>query len=186
MPILSCEPNVYPDDLLDQESETDTECTWWAIYTRSRQEKELMRRLRALEVAFYCPLLPNSHRSASGRLRTSYLPMFGNYVFVRGDGDDRYRVLQTNLVSQTLEVPNRDELVYDLRQIQHVLQLGSPLRVINRLPIGAPVRIKHGPLCGMVGSVLRQHGESYLVVAVNFLQQGAVVQVQDCDVESLD
>lgn len=186
MPILSCEPDVYPDDLLCQEMDSDVKWTWWAIYTRSRQEKELMRRLRALGVAFYCPLLPSSHRSVSGCLRTSYLPMFGNYVFVRGDGGDRYRVLQTNLVSQTLDVPNGVELVHDLRQIQQLLQLGSPLRVINRLTVGARVRIKHGPLCGMVGSVLQQHGESHFLISVNFLQQGAVIQMQDCDVEPVD
>lgn len=186
MPILACEPDVFPDDLLCEELECDAEHSWWAIYTRSRQEKELMRRLRALEVSFYCPLAPNSHRSPSGRMRTSYLPLFGNYVFVRGDEDDRYRVLQTNLVSQTLEVPNGTELVRDLRQVQRLLQLGSPLRVVNRLPVGTPVRIKRGALAGVSGRVLKQHGQNYLVVAVNFLQQGAVVQLRDCDVDLLE
>ncbi len=183
MPILACEPDVYPDDLLNQEVETESH--WLAIYTRSRQEKELMRRLRSLRISFYCPLLPNRFRSAAGRVRTSYVPMFGNYVFVRCSDDERDQVLQTNLVSQTLEVGDGIELTRELRQIQQLLQLGTPLQVTNRLQAGTQVRIKHGSLSGIEGTILTHQGESYLVVAVTFLQQGAIVKLHDDEVETL-
>jgi len=185
MPILSCEPDLYPDNLLSEELDISTDAKWWAIYTRSRQEKELMRRLRALEISCYCPLIPNRFRSAAGRTRTSYLPLFGNYVFVRCDSGQRYQVLQTNLVSQTLEVSDGIELARDLRQIRYLLHLGKPVQVVTRVPTGTQVRIKHGPFCGIVGTVLKQQGNSYLVVAVNFLQQGAAIKLHDGDVESL-
>jgi transcription antitermination factor NusG len=111
--------------------------------------------------------------------------MFGNYVFVRCNRDQRCQVLQTNLASQTLEVGDGVELIRDLRQIQQLLQLGIPLQVTAHLRAGTQVRIRHGPLSGIVGDVLTHQGESYLEVAVNFLQQGAIVKLHDDHVESL-
>jgi len=48
MPTLAAEIDLYPSDLLDREDwgENAEGRHWWALYTRSRREKELMRRLR--------------------------------------------------------------------------------------------------------------------------------------------
>lgn len=88
MPILPAEPDMYPPTLLEQES---IEPTWWAMYTLARREKELMRRLRALEIPFYAPLVSQRTRSPAGRTRQSYVPLFPGYVFVCGDSTARQR-----------------------------------------------------------------------------------------------
>src|SRR5580698_3629313 len=98
MPILSREIDVYPEDLLTRDAlSEDADARWWAVYTRSRQEKQLVRALIAMEISFYCPIIPHRYRSSAGRVRTSFLPMFTNYVFMHGDGYSRYRALTTNL-----------------------------------------------------------------------------------------
>jgi len=186
MPILEREIDVYPADLLNQAEEAcDTESRWWAVYTRSRQEKELMRGLRALDISFYCPIIPHRTRSPAGRIRTSHIPLFSNYLFLFGDGFDRYRALQTNLISNTIEVPNTQELTQDLRQIQRLIELGAPLSVEARLQPGTRVRIRHGALAGITGVILKREGQSHLQVAVNFLQQGASVKLEDFQVEQV-
>ncbi len=186
MPILAAEADVYPEDLLDRDDlEQDEENRWWTVYTRSRQEKQLMRSLIALDISFYCPIVPHRFRSPAGRLRTSYLPLFTNYLFMHSDGFNRYRALKTNLITKTIEVKNGPELTHDLRQIQRLIQLGSPLSVEAKLQPGCKVRIKSGPLIGVEGVILKRQSASYLFVAVNFLQQGALVKLEDCEVESL-
>lgn len=186
MPILAAETDVFPEDLLAREDLTlDGETRWWAVYTRSRQEKQLMRGLTSLRIAFYCPIVPHRFRSPAGRMRTSYLPLFANYLFMRGDSHDRYRALTTNLVSKTIEVENGPELIHDLRQIQRLIQIGAPMSLEARLQPGCKVRIKSGPLSGVEGVVLRRQGANLLFVAVNFLQQGALVKLEDYEVESL-
>ena len=185
MPILSAETDVFPEDLLiDQNTVLTSDRRWWAVYTRSRQEKHLMRELIAREIACYCPTVSHQFRSPNGRLRTSYLPLFANYLFLYGDDDCRYRALQTNLISKTIEVEDGIELVRDLRQIQHLIQLGLPLPIETRMQPGQKVRIRTGRLQGVEGIVLKRQGESYLFVAVNFLQQGALIKLEDQDVES--
>ena len=186
MPILAAETDVYPDDLLSREDLiADGEARWWAVYTRSRQEKQLMRGLISLNIAFYCPIVPHRFRSPAGRMRTSHLPLFANYLFMRADGHDRYRALTTNLISKTIEVENELELTNDLRQIQRLIQVGSPLSIESRLQPGCKVRIKSGPLANVEGVIVKRQGASFLFVAVNFLQQGALVKLEDYEVESV-
>jgi transcription antitermination factor NusG len=51
---------------------------------------------------------------------------------------------------------------------------------------GALVRVKTGPFRGFEGVVQRRQGRTHLLVAVNFLQQGASVLIDDCQVDPLD
>ena len=194
MPILDREPDIFPADLFTRfpgetagsaEANLDDAGSWWAVYTRSRQEKELMRKLRAMEISFYSPLVPHRSRSPQGRIRTSYLPLFSNYVFLYGDVEARTRALTTNTISRTIEVENPAVLVRDLRQIHDLIARGSPVTPEAKLQPGAPVRIRSGSMKGIEGTVIQRHGEMHLIVVVNFLQQGASVKLQDFEVESL-
>ncbi len=186
MPILAAEKDIFPDDLLSRdESVKDDDSQWWTVYTRSRQEKQLIRGLLALEIPFYCPIAPRNYRSPAGRMRTSYLPLFTNYLFMHCDGYNRYRALKTNLISKTIEVANGIELQHDLRQIQLLIHQGKPLSVEAQLQPGRKVRIKSGPLTGVEGVILKRQGADFLFVAVNFLQQGALVKLENYEVEAI-
>ena len=69
MPILPREPDIYPAELLDDALGATTDSSWWAMYTMARREKELMRRLRAMEISYYAPLVHKRSRSPGGRVR---------------------------------------------------------------------------------------------------------------------
>ena len=179
MPILAAEVDVFPESLLSRDDlVNDGEFQWWAVYTRSRQEKALMRALVSMEISFYCPVLPHRFRSPYGRIRTSYLPLFSNYLFMYSDGHDRYRALKTNLISDTIEVSDGLQLTHDLRQIQRLTRAGKPLSIETNIQPGCKVLIKSGPLAGMEGVVLKRQGTDFLFVVVNFLQQGALVKLE--------
>lgn len=187
MPILARESDIYPAELLDRNDlGGQTDLRWWALYTRSRREKELMRRLRSLEIAHCAPLIPHRTRSPSGRTRTSYLPLFSNYVFLYGDEHSRYQALTTNCVSRDLLVPDGPRLTFDLRQIYRLIASGMPLTVESRLEPGRRVRIKSGLLVGQEGIIVQRRGREHLLVTVDFLQQGASVVVEDFEVEAID
>lgn len=192
MPILARETDIFPENLFSRaelvvsSSTSEDVSRWWAVYTRSRQEKQLMRSLLTLAIPFYCPLVPHKYRSPAGRLRTSHLPLFTNYLFMHADGFNRYRALKTNLISKTIEVPSGQQLTDDLRQIHRLIESGLPLQAEDKLQPGRLVRIKSGPLVGVEGTILKRQGANYLFVVVNFLQQGATVKLEDHDIELLD
>jgi len=186
MPILACEPDLYPSDLLDSTDLCiDTEGRWFACYCRPSQEKQLMRRLVRHEVAHYCPLVPKKNRSPAGRIRTSYIPLFNGYVFIYGDETVRYTAMTTNCVSRWLDVPDSESLEVDLRRIYELILSGEPLEAESRLAPGKPVRVRRGPFEGMSGVIIRRRGQCRLLIAVDFLRQGASVLIDQYDVEQI-
>ena len=188
MPILKKENDLFPLDLFDEQGPlaNDDVGHWWALYTRSRREKELMRRLTAMQISFYSPVIEQQHRSPNGRLRTSYLPLFSNYVFLRGDETDRHSALTTGCVSRDIEVTSPERLIHDLRQIRELIELGTDLTPEAKIEPGAKVRVKTGILAGRVGTVIERRGQRRLLVSVDFLQKGASVELTSCDLERLD
>jgi len=185
MPILAQEPDLFPAHLLDK-SELAPGQGWWVLYTMSRREKELMRRLLAAGIGFYAPLVKHRKRSLDGRVRSSYLPLFPGYVFLCGDDDQRRAALATNCVSRCLAVSDSGRLVSDLRQIHRLIEANVPLTPEARLEAGQRIRVCSGSLAGLEGTVIKRHGQQRLLVAVEFLQQGASVQIEDCGVERID
>lgn len=181
MPILPAEPDCTPADLLDKpESRSGT---WWLIYTKSRQEKSLMRQLRQKGVAHYAPQVPQRYRSPAGRIRVSHVPLFAGYVFVFGADEARYEAVCTGCAIKTTAVPDSEELLEDLRQVRDLINLGVPLTIESRLEPGQHVRVRSGAFAGYEGTVIRRENETRLLVAVRFMEQGVSVKLEDFQLE---
>lgn len=185
MPILQRDIDIYPDDLLTTACQTPGEQCWWALYTLSRREKELMRRLLADRIPFYGPLVPKRTKSPSGRVRTAHLPLFSNYVFLYGTNEDRFEAMKSNCVSRYVQVADGAELTRDLKQFYDLIAMDTPLTPESRLVPGQRVRIRSGRFRGFEGTIIRREREVRLLVAVNFLQQGASLLLDDFEVEAL-
>lgn len=183
MPILPAEEDLFPHNLLESELAAGP---WWAIYTRSRQEKQLMRRLREINVGFYSPMIARRYRSPAGRVRVSHMPLFPNYVFICGDNDARYQAVCTGNVSRCIEVDDSQQLLTDLTQIRDLINIGEPLAPEARMESGDRVRVKSGQFAGFEGTVVRRQQETRLVVYVKFMSQGASVLLEDCQLELLE
>jgi transcription antitermination factor NusG len=177
---------VFPANLLDDFDQADVGGSWWALYTISRREKDLMRRLHAAEIPFYAPLVRHRKRSPAGRLRTAYLPLFPGYVFLHADDAQRRDALATHCISRCLRVADGPRLVHDLQQIRRLIDADAPLTPEAQLEIGQRIRVCHGALRGLEGVLVKRHGQRRLLVAVEFLQCGASVQIEDCAVERVE
>jgi len=185
MPILPREPDLFPENLL-ADMPAAASGPWWLLYSLSRQEKELVRRLRVQGVPHYCPIVRRQLRSPAGRLRYSFVPLFAGYVFLQGGDEERSVALQTNRVSRCLAVPDPAGLVRDLRRIQQLIACDAPLTPEARLTPGMRVRVRSGPLVGLEGTVIERRGQTRLLVAIEFIQQGASVQIGDYQLERID
>lgn len=186
MPILPREDDIFPADLLESSSAREAHSApWWAMYTMARREKELMRRLKAMHIPFYSPLIAKRTRSPGGRVRQSFVPLFASYVFVQATDQQRQQAMTTQCVSRCLAVPDATGLVRDLRQIRQLILLDAPLTVESRIEPGRRVRVRSGPMAGLEGTVVKRRNKDWLVVAVEFLQRGASVLLEDFHVEPL-
>lgn len=190
MPILPEERNILPDDLLTadappQGTSPEGERRWWAVYTKARQEKALARDLVQYEVPFYLPLVTKM-TLVRGKRVPSLAPLFTGYLFLYASEDERVQALKTNRTSQLVTVPDQEQLRKDLRQVQRLILSKAPLTVEQRIAPGHKVRVKAGPFMGIEGVVETRRGGYRLIVAVNFLQQGVSVELDELMVERLD
>ena len=184
MPILDQEKTLFPESLLEGTPLESSLRHWWVLYARSRQEKAIARALLGREIPFYLPLVRKTLRHR-GKNRRSFVPLFCGYLFMYGSEEERGIALTTNRISQILDVPEQERLFCDLQRIQRLIATNAPLTAESRLAPGKRVRVKSGPFAGFEGTILRRHGETRLLVAVNFLQQGASVQIDDFMLEEI-
>lgn len=186
MPILNRENDIFPEDLLGNEDLlADQQRHWWCVYTMSRREKDLMRRLAAAKIPFYAPIISKRYRSPNGRLRTSHIPLFANYVFMFGSEQDRQQALKTNCISKCSKIEDREMLVADLRQVHSVVSAGVPLTPEARLEAGNRVRVKTGHFAGYEGLVVRREGKTRLLLSIRFLEQGVSMEMDEGLLEPL-
>ncbi len=181
MPILKREDDIWPADLLGEHSPwLEREgLQWWCIYTLSRREKDLIRKLASWEIPHYAPMIPKRYRSPAGRLRTSFVPLFPNYVFMLADNEMRHRSMTSNCISRYTEVTDGQQLVHDLRQVHEVIGAGVPLTPEARLQPGDRVRVRTGPFRNYEGTVIRREGKTRLLLSVRYLEQGVSMEVDE-------
>jgi transcriptional antiterminator RfaH len=187
MPILSAEPECNPANLWEEGVPVPAkpDGQWWCLHTKPRQEKATARDLREQGVVYYLPQTVKESRTPQGRRIKSVGPLFAGYVFLYGDAKDRLAALRGNRLVNVLEVVDQEGLVRDLRQVSRMLSSGLTITAEPVVPVGAKVRIATGPLTGIVGTVIRRGKRDQFVAVVHFLGRGAMVDLQDWQVETV-
>jgi transcriptional antiterminator RfaH len=178
MPILTSEPQVYPENLFEQMAEAAAGRRWWALHTRPRQEKSLARQLHASSVPYYLPLISRRVRIQK-RTFTSYVPLFPGYLFLLAEAEERVKALSTQRIVRSIPVVDQERLSQDLLQTHRLISCGAPITPEGRLLPGTVVEIRSGPLTGMRGKILQSATGRRFVVEVDFIHKGASILLED-------
>ena len=139
MTAISENIGLFPHDLLESAAEDAPDRRWWAVYTKSRQEKVFCQQLRGLRFRTTCRWSRKS--PTPGDISFPQVPLFSGYVFMRGEEHERVLSLTTNRISQILTVTDGARLQYDLRQISRLIASGATV-TINDGSTGRRVRIR--------------------------------------------
>lgn len=188
------QPPAHGAGTLPDCSEAGANARWFAIRTRSRQEKAAARMLNSLGVAHYLPLRSEA-RQWSDRRQTVVVPLFSGYLFVHMEplADDRLRVLKVpgvaGFVSNSqgpMPIPDQQ-----LEAVRAVVERGAGCTVhsfleTDRLKAGNKVRVVRGPLAGVEGHLMRFNSASRLVVSIELIHRSLAVSVASEDVEPLE
>jgi transcriptional antiterminator RfaH len=187
MPILPVEPDCHPPDLWEgpEALPVKPDGIWLCLHTKPRQEKSTARDLREQGVVYYLPQVVKETRTPGGRKIRSVVPLFPGYLFLYGDANDRLAALKGNRLVNILQVADQEGLVRDLRQVNTMLHSGLEVSDTPTVPVGAKVRIQTGPLSGIVGTVIRRGNRDQFVAVVHFLGRGAMVDLEDWQVEQV-
>lgn len=166
----------------------DSRTSWYAVYTRSRQEAVVSRFLADTGIEHYLPSFEQAHQW-SDRRKLVTVAAFPGYLFVHCAPtlENRRRVLQCQGVVRILghgpEVfPVPDEEILAVRRLleSHLACEGHPL-----ITEGAWVRVRHGALRGLEGLLLQIRNQSRLVVSVHLLGRSVSAEIPRGDLEFL-
>jgi transcription antitermination factor NusG len=162
---------------------------WFAVWTRSRQEKSAAAVLGMLGVPHFLPL-KSEVRQWSDRKQTVTVPLFSGYLFVRINParDGRLQVLKTPGIAgfvgnQAGPLPVPDQQIEDIRT---VLETRVECSVFPLLNEGDCVRVIRGPLVGVEGRLVRTNSSIRLSISIEMIQKSLLVSVSRHDVELLE
>jgi transcription antitermination factor NusG len=151
--------------------------SWYALATRSRQEKLVRDRLadRGIE-----QLLPLSRRLSqwSDRKKWIDVPLFSGFCFARFSLHDQLAVLTLPGVVRIVGC-NGPESIPDeeMVSLQKLAVSGLDYERHEYCEEGMLVEVIGGPLAGVRGTFIRKAGRDHVVVQVRLIQQSASVQV---------
>ena len=171
----------YNGDIYDPDS------CWYAVWTRSRQEKVAAATLNTLGIEHYLPL-KSELRQWSDRKQMVEVPLFSGYLFVCISllrKNSKLQVLKVPGIvgfvgNQTGPLPIPDQQIEDIRT---VLTAGVEYSVHAFLKEGDRVRVVRGALTGVEGTLVRTNSASRLLISIEMIRQSLSVIVLREDVE---
>ena len=148
---------------------------WFAIWTRSRHEKQVRDQLEKKSVEVFLPTIGKWSHWKDRKKKIDW-PLFPGYVFARFIPDERIGILKVDGVVQIISnngslssIP--DEEIDSIRTLVESELAYDPVPLIKE---GDMVKVTHGPLKGVVGR---------LVLSVDLIGQAVAVEVDASDVK---
>jgi transcription antitermination factor NusG len=163
---------------------------WYAVYTRSRHEKQVDAMLRRQLVQTYLPMQRTWSRRRDRRV-TVDLPALPGYLFVRCTlfGEVRAQIKKTPGVIRLVENVGRPCVIPEaqIESLRTVLERSFEVDAHPYFNVGDQVQVARGPFIGTQGYLVRvSPGRHKLVVAVEFINQAVAVEIDAADVDRCD
>ena len=154
---------------------------WYAIYTASRAEKRVKKRLDEAGIVYYIP----SHVvewNSDNQVKWMEVPLFSNCVFVRLTRSEFSKIQDiTGIISFLRE--GETPVVYSEQQITSLRLLNDHADEIDVVeddtPVSSPVRVIQGKLLGLEGELLDEPGVCRILVRLPRVGNVIAVVSQD-------
>lgn len=177
---------MYSVCTFESETTFTNESRWYAVVSRSRQEKLAATALTNTGITVFLPVVSETH-SWSDRRKLVDVPLFPGYLFVQipNSAEAQLRVLKTSGVVQFVgfrsgAVPIQDKEINDVKTLLDQKIRCSPYPFLR---LGQRVRIRGGSLEGVEGVLVGRDSASKLVISIELIQRSLAVRVYNFDVE---
>ena len=167
-----------------QNSTTDHTWPWYAIWTRSRHEQMVQQQIEHKRLDSFLPTITRWSRWKDRKKKIDW-PLFPGYCFARFDLHERLTVLKcsgvVNIVSfdgEPASIPDAE--IESIRALVETDLQYDPCPLIRE---GMMAEVVYGPLCGVVGRLVRKGSHARLVLSVDLIGQAVSVEVDAADVK---
>ena len=146
---------------------------WYAIYTKSRYEKQVAVLLGQQGIENYLPLIKKT-RIWSDRKKVVEMPLFSSYIFAHIDEREYYQCLNTQGIVKFVSFEKKKVVIpeYQIQAIRKYVETGEEL-IPNEsdYTIGKRVKVIRGELKGLEGRLTEILGKQRVKVEIESIQQ---------------
>jgi transcriptional antiterminator RfaH len=159
---------------------------WYALRTRSAGESGVARNLAKKGYEAFLPTYKEK-RFWSDRTKTVELALFPGYLFCRFDAATRLPILTTPGVQSVVGIAGTPAPINEeeIEAIRKVVNSSVPCEPCPYVSIGQVVRIKEGPLQGLIGFVVHIRNEHRLILSVRLLVRSISVEIDRAVIEPI-
>jgi len=153
---------------------------WYVVYTKPRAEDMARDHIERKEISVFLPKIREYHYSSKGK-DAKIKPLFPNYLFAHmAYPDDYYKVIWAKgvrrIVGNGVEPIPLDDSIVDFLKTQ-TKEKGF-IKPSLQLRIGDTVRVRNGPLAGLIGMIDGSIDEKGRIkVLMDFLKEGARIEI---------
>jgi len=175
-------PMCFPENVLTDD--TADGISWFAVYTKPRQEKAFARDMMNRDTGYFLPLV--KQKQADGRRqRFSLIPLFTGYVFLKGNAGCRCVAFSTKRIVRMIDVMDQKLFRKELN-IVHTAVTYQEIGICDpRVMKGRKVRITDGPLKGIEGTVLQRKNRRDLIIQLDSIDQALRIAVESDRIEAV-
>ncbi|RLC24202.1 MAG: antitermination protein NusG [Deltaproteobacteria bacterium] len=153
--------------------------SWYAIYTKSRNEKKVYDRLKEAGIEAYLPL-QKILKQWSDRKKWVEEPLFRSYLFVHITQEDYYKALSIIGVVKYITFEGKAVPVPEqqIQAIKQFLNNEEDLLLSNEsFKIGNKVEIFRGALKGLMGNLVELKGKQKVKIEIESIGQSIVLTI---------
>lgn len=159
---------------------------WYGIRTRSNGERIAAT---ALNDRGYEPFLPvcRTRRRWSDRSVTIEVPLFPGYIFCRFDHRQRLPIITTPGVVSILGFGDHPAALTEeeIDAVRAIIDSGVAAEPVPFVREGQRIRVTHGPLKSLEGTLIRKKSSWQLVISVELLQRSVSVEIDPDHIQAL-
>ena len=182
-------PGCSATDLSEQclaSAAENLETHWYATYTSANHEKRVAKQLHERGLEYFLPLYTSLRRWQDRRV-TLELPLFPGYLFVRLALREKLRLLQLPGVAHLVGFGGVPCAMPDneMENLRSGLNAGLVVQPHPYLTAGRRVRVKSGPLAGLIGILRTRKNRTRLIVSVELIQRAIAVEFDEADLDAV-
>ena len=167
--------------------EKKLETKWYAVYTRPRFEKQVLKGLLDQGIEGYLPLI-KTMRQWSDRKKMVEIPLFSSYVFVHIDRSSYDQVLQTHGAVKYITFEGKaatipSEQIDNLKIIVDSNEKVDTTWETRRK--GDSVIVTAGSLKGLKGELITEGDRKKVLVRIQGIDQNLTVEVHSSLIETI-
>jgi len=154
--------------------------SWFALYTKPRQEFKAELQLKALAIDCYLPKITRLKQWSDRKKRVTE-PLMNSYIFIFGSEKERLLALEQDAIVRCVfdcgrpaKIPNDQ-----MENFINFIKEEEDYFVVNGIVKGSTVLIKDGPFTGVTGVVVEEPSGKTVAVSIELLNRTVIARLHE-------